>query len=97
MKDYPWTQEDDTPEIDALANEAGARAEEEKVTYQARLIRLLAIKAMFKNGDLDRDGALECLNGPLDPDDPTTAYDDRELLDLSDSLTLAMIFSDGGK
>jgi hypothetical protein len=35
MKDYPWTQADRTPELDWLANEDGARMEEERI---ARLV-----------------------------------------------------------
>jgi hypothetical protein len=58
-------------------------SEEENITRQARMMRCTMVRLMLENGDIDRDGARECLNGPLDPDDPTTAYDDRDLLDLS--------------
>ena len=35
MSTYPWTQADQTPEIDALANDAGIAAEEAKAEQAA--------------------------------------------------------------
>ena len=48
----------------------------------ARALRLAVIKSLVVSGSLDREDALELLNAPLSPDDPTAQiYDDREKLD----------------
>ena len=48
----------------------------------ARALRLAVIKNLVGSGNLDRHDALELLNAPLSPDDPTAqVYDDREKLD----------------
>ena len=51
-------------------------------TLMARALRLAVIKNLLESGNLDREDALELLNAPLSPDDPTAqVYDDREKLD----------------
>ena len=51
-------------------------------TLMARALRLAVIKNLLGSGNLDREDALELLNAPLSPDDPTAQiYDDREKLD----------------
>ena len=51
-------------------------------TLMARALRLAVIKNLVGSGNLDRHDALELLNAPLSPDDPTAQiYDDREKLD----------------
>lgn len=48
----------------------------------ARALRLAVIKNLLGSGNLDRGDALELLNAPLSPDDPTAeTFDDREKLD----------------
>lgn len=55
---------------------------EEHEIRMARALRLAVIKNLVGSGNLDRDEALELLNAPLSPDDPTAQiYDDREKLD----------------
>ena len=51
-------------------------------TLMARALRLAVIKNLLGSGNLDREDALELLNAPLSPDDPTAeTFDDREKLD----------------
>lgn len=48
----------------------------------ARALRVAVIKNLLASGNLDRDDALNLLNAPLSPDDPTAEiFDDREKLD----------------
>lgn len=50
-------------------------------TLMARALRLAVIKNLLGSGNLDREDALELLNAPLSPDDPTAeTFDDREKL-----------------
>lgn len=46
----------------------------------ARSIRLGVIQGQYAVGNLTEAEARECLSGPLDPDDPTTVYDDSDCL-----------------
>lgn len=49
----------------------------------ARFLRVAVIRNLLGSGNLDRQDALELLNGNLTPSDPSTYCDDRELLDLT--------------
>jgi hypothetical protein len=46
----------------------------------ARQLRLATITNLCDNGYLGINQARELLRGPLVPDDPSTVYDDSELL-----------------
>jgi len=47
----------------------------------ARALRLAVIKNVLESGNLDMEDALELLNAPLSPGDPTAeTFDDREKL-----------------
>lgn len=46
----------------------------------ARSRRLVAVQALYDNGDITLDEALEILRGRLNPNDDSTTYDDSALL-----------------
>ena len=46
----------------------------------ARSVRLAVIQNQYAQGNLTETEAREILSGPLDPDDPTTIYDDSDCL-----------------
>jgi hypothetical protein len=46
----------------------------------ARSLRLAVIQNQYAVGNLEKQEAKELLAGPLDPNDPTTVYDDSDCL-----------------
>ncbi len=55
----------------------------EYYTLLARLLRLATVQNVLLSGLITEADALELLNGPLTPDDPTTVVDDRAWINLS--------------
>ncbi len=52
-------------------------------TNMARFLRVAVVRNIFRQDMISREDALEILDGNLTPSNPSTHYDDRELLDLS--------------
>lgn len=55
----------------------------EQLSQVARVTRAVFIQAVYKNGEITREDALELLEGELSPGHPETKFDDREFLDLT--------------
>ena len=49
----------------------------------ARLLRLGIVGAAYRNDELTREDAIECLNRNLNPNDDSTFVDDSRLLDMT--------------
>lgn len=49
----------------------------------ARFLRLAVVRNLMGSGNLSREDALDVLNSPLTPGDPTTLSDDRDLIDIT--------------
>jgi len=65
---------------------------EVQVKQTARFMRITFVKQFFTLGELTREEAEELLNLPLSPGDESTLVDDRELLGLSSSEIMAILF-----
>ncbi len=50
--------------------------------FLARALRGVVVQAAYDTGQVSAEEAQELLTTPLSPDDPSTTFDDRELLDL---------------
>jgi hypothetical protein len=67
--------------IDGTTTEVEHPFEPLQLVILARLMRFGTIFELMKNGTFSKEDAKEILNGPLDPDDQTTVYDDSGLVD----------------